>query len=142
MSELDPALLDLFGRRRLSVLATLRGNGRPQLSNVLHAWDPATRTARISVTADRAKTRNVVRDPRVSLHVTSEDFWSYAVLEGTARLGPVAAAPDDEGVRQLVDLYRSLQGEHPDWDDYARAMVAERRQVLSVTAEHVYGTTR
>ncbi|MVA75102.1 TIGR03618 family F420-dependent PPOX class oxidoreductase [Auraticoccus sp. F435] len=142
MSELDPALLALFGEQRTSVLATLRRNGRPQLSNVLHAWDPRTATARISVTADRAKTRNAARDPRASLHVTSSDFWSYAVLEGDAELGPVATEPGDEGVRQLVELYRTLRGEHPDWEDYTRAMIAERRQVLSVRAQHVYGSVR
>ncbi|WP_114558828.1 PPOX class F420-dependent oxidoreductase [Desertihabitans aurantiacus] len=143
MTDLDPALLSLLDQSSKSVLVTLRRNGRPQLSNVMHAFDAATATARISVTADRAKTRNAARDPRVSLHVSSDDFWSYAVLEGTAELGPVAEHPDDEGVRQLVQLYRDVSGrEHPDWDDYARAMVAERRQVLTVRGEHVYGMTR
>ncbi|RCK69905.1 PPOX class F420-dependent oxidoreductase [Desertihabitans brevis] len=143
MTDLDPALLSLFEQSSKSVLVTLRRNGRPQLSNVLHAFDARSATARISVTADRAKTRNAARDPRVSLHVSSDDFWSYAVLEGTAELGPLAEHPDDEGVRQLVQLYRDVSGqEHPDWDDYARAMVAEGRQVLTVRGEHVYGMTR
>lgn len=142
MSELDPGLLALFDTQRRSVLVTLRRDGRPQLSNVLHHWDAATSTATISVTADRAKTRNATRDPRVSLHVTSEDFWSYAVLDGRAVLGPVATDPHDEAVARLVEYYRHVAGEHPDWEEYRRAQVAERRQLLSVTAEHVYGSVR
>ena len=142
MSEPDARLLALFDVQRRSVLVTLRRNGRPQLSNVLHHWDAQTSTANISVTADRAKTRNVLRDPRVSLHVTSEDFWSYAVLDGEAVLGPVATDPDDDAVTQLVDHYRRVAGEHPDWDEYRRAQVTERRQLLGVTAEHVYGSAR
>ncbi|SDD47634.1 PPOX class F420-dependent oxidoreductase [Auraticoccus monumenti] len=140
MSELDPRLLALFDAQRRSVLVTLRRDGRPQLSNVMHHWDAATSTATISVTADRAKTRNASRDPRVSLHVTTEDFWSYAVLDGRAVLGPVATDPGDEAVAGLVEYYRRVAGEHPDWDEFRRAQVAERRQLLSVTAEHVYGS--
>ena len=94
---------------------------------------------RISITADRAKYRNLVRDPRASLHVTADDFWSYVVLEGEADLAPVAAAPDDATVEELIDLYRSVNGEHPDWDDYRAAMVADRRAVLRLRPTHAYG---
>lgn len=133
-------LLDLVASQNKAILATLKRDGRPQLSNVLYAWDPDTRTARVSVTADRAKTRNAARDPRVSLHVSAPDFWSYAVLEGDADLSAVAADPHDAAVDELVETYRAATGhEHEDWDAFRRAMIEERRQVLRVRAGRVYG---
>ncbi|MEZ0493467.1 PPOX class F420-dependent oxidoreductase [Kineococcus sp. TBRC 1896] len=133
------ALLDLVGSTRNSVLATLKRDGRPQLSNVTHHYDPDRRLVRVSVTADRAKARNLERDPRASLHVTSEDFWSWAVVEGEVSLSAVAQREDDEAVTELVDLYRALAGEHPDWDDYRRTMVRDRRRVVRLPVGHVYG---
>ncbi|MPQ98019.1 TIGR03618 family F420-dependent PPOX class oxidoreductase [Modestobacter sp. I12A-02628] len=138
-ATLEHRLLSFVATQRQGVLVTLKADGRPQLSNVLYAWDPDTRTARVSVTADRAKTRNLQRDPRASLHVTSPDFWTWAVLESTAELTPVAADPHDDTVDQLVALYRSLSGEHPDWDAYRASMVTDRRLVVRLTAGHVYG---
>jgi PPOX class probable F420-dependent enzyme len=139
----EQALLDLVAGGNKGVLATLRRAGRPQLSNVLYAWDAATRTARVSVTADRAKTRNAARDPRVSLHVSAPDFWSYAVLDGTAELSDVAAGPHDAAADELVDTYRAAAGrEHPDWEEFRATMVTERRQVLRVRADRVYGMAR
>ncbi|GAB2664759.1 PPOX class F420-dependent oxidoreductase [Prescottella soli] len=133
-------LLDLVASQNKAILATLKRDGRPQLSNVLYAWDPGTRTARVSVTADRAKTRNAARDPRVSLHVSAPDFWSYAVLEGDAELSAVAADPHDAAVDELVETYRAAAGrEHEDWDQFRRAMIDERRQVLRIHADRVYG---
>ncbi|MFC9790935.1 PPOX class F420-dependent oxidoreductase [Rhodococcus sp. NPDC127528] len=135
----DP-LLDLLAANSRGVLATVKRDGRPQLSNVVYAWDPDTRTARVSVTADRAKTRNAARDPRVSLHVSAADFWSYAVLEGDAELSAVAADPHDAAADELVEVFRAASGrEHPDWEEFRRAMVDERRQVLRVRATRVYG---
>ncbi|RVW07469.1 PPOX class F420-dependent oxidoreductase [Prescottella agglutinans] len=133
-------LLDLVASHNKAILATLKRDGRPQLSNVLYAWDPDTRTAKVSVTADRAKTRNAARDPRVSLHVSADDFWSYAVLEGGAELSAVAADPHDAAVDELVETYRAATGhEREDWEEFRRAMVEERRQVLRVHADRVYG---
>ena len=74
-----------------------RRDGRPQLSNVVYALG-GDDVIRISVTDGRAKTANLRRDPRASLHVSRDDFWAYAVVEGTARLLPVAGAPDDAEV--------------------------------------------
>lgn len=123
------------------VVVTIKRDGRPQLSNVLFAAGDDG-LIRVSVTDGRAKTANLRRDPRVSLHVTAPDFWSYAVIEGVADLTPVAAASDDATVEELVGLYRSMRGEHPDWDDYRRAMVADRRLVLRIHPEHAYGMVR
>jgi PPOX class probable F420-dependent enzyme len=130
--------LTFVRERRNGVLTTIRRDGRPQLSNIVYAVDD-TGTIRISVTADRAKTRNLERDPRASLYVCRDDFWAYAVIDGTASLTPVAAAPADATVDELVDLYRSLSGEHDDWDDYRAAMVRDRRLVLRITPTAAYG---
>lgn len=139
-ADADRALLEIVAAQNKAVLATLKRDGRPQLSNVMYAWDPDTRTARLSVTAGRAKTRNAGRDPRVSLHVSAPDFWSYAVLEGEAELSPVAADPHDATVDELVAVYRAATGrEHEDWEGFRRAMVDEHRVVLRVPAAHVYG---
>ena len=134
--------LGFLAGRRWGVLTTLKRDGRPQLSNVGYAYDPQSRLIRVSVTADRAKTRNLQRDPRVTLHVSSDDFWSWVAVEGTAELTPVAADPHDPTVEELVAYYRGVSGEHPDWDDYRRAMVADRRLVVRFTPEHSYGQVR
>ncbi|MEU2177069.1 PPOX class F420-dependent oxidoreductase [Nocardia sp. NPDC019219] len=132
------AAVDFARDHRRSVLTTIRRNGRPQLSNVLHVVGDDGRI-RISITADRAKYHNLVRDPWAALHVTREDFFAYAVLEGPVELTPVATAPDDPTVDALVDYYRTANGEHPDWDEYRDAMVADRRALVLFTPTHAYG---
>jgi len=96
-------------------------------------------TLLVSLTDDRAKTKNLRRDPRASLYVLGDNFFQYVVLEAAAELSPVAAAPDDDTVDALVAYYRAGQGEHPDWDEYRAAMVADRRLVLTLRPERAYG---
>ena len=139
----DP-LAALISQRHSGVLATLKSDGRPQLSNVSYAFSGGTSAAevgviRVSITATRAKYRNLQRDPRASLHVSAPDFWSYAVAEGEAQLSPVAAEPHDDTVEGLIALYREIQGEHPDWDDFRRAMVADQRVLLRIVVSRIYG---
>ncbi|MFC5926111.1 PPOX class F420-dependent oxidoreductase [Micromonospora vulcania] len=133
------ALTDLIANRPMGVLATIKRDGRPQLSTVVHSLDRESGIIRISVTEGRAKTANLRRDPRASFHVSSEDGWAYAVAEARAELTAPAAEPDDATVEELVGVYRSLRGEHPDWDDYRRAMVADGRLVLRLHVERIYG---
>jgi PPOX class probable F420-dependent enzyme len=133
----EQQLLDLVASKHQGVLVTLKRDGRPQLSNIAYALGDGV--VRISVTDDRAKTRNLRRDPRASLYVVRDDFWSYAVVEGDAELSPVAADPHDSTVDELVDLYRVLAGDHPDWDDYRAAMVRDRRLVVRLPVGRVYG---
>ena len=133
------ALLGLLSEGHGGVLVTLKRDGRPQLSNVSHAYYPDERIIRVSITDDRAKTRNLRRDPRASYHVTAADRWAYTVAEGTAELTPVAQEPYDETVEELVRLYRDVLGEHPDWDDFRAAMVRDRRVVLRLKVERAYG---
>jgi PPOX class probable F420-dependent enzyme len=132
------AALEFVAAHRRGVLVTLRGDGRPQLSNIFYLTGPDG-SVRVSVTDDRAKTVNVRRDPRVQLYVTREDFFAYVVLDGTASLSPVAAEVDDPVVDELVDMYRLASGEHPDWDEFRRAMVADGRLVLTLSASRAYG---
>ncbi len=117
---------------------TLRSDGRPQSSNIAFGVGDDG-IVRISVTDDRAKTRNLRRDPRASLHVNRADFYAYVVLEGDADLSPVAARPDDATVEELIELYRGLQGDHPDWTEYREAMVADRRLVVRLRPSRAYG---
>ncbi|WP_377271295.1 PPOX class F420-dependent oxidoreductase [Peterkaempfera sp. SMS 1(5)a] len=139
VEAVSPALEALLSGARTVALVALKRDGRPQLSNVSCFFDPVTRIARISTTADRAKTANLRRDPRASLYATSPGFAAYAVAEGTAELTPVAADPQDAVVEELVELYRLIAGEHPDWDEYRAAMVADRRLVVRLRVERVYG---
>mgnify|MGYP001458287835 CR=1 FL=1 len=132
--------LDYIRPRKNGVLVALKRDGRPQLSNITYALG-ADDVVRISITAGRAKYANLERDARASLYVSQEDFWGYVVLEGAADLAPVAVAPADPTVDELVALYRSVAGEHPDWDDYRRAMVADRRAVVRLRATRAYGMT-
>ncbi|MFZ4156652.1 PPOX class F420-dependent oxidoreductase [Streptomyces pseudogriseolus] len=136
------ALLALLTEGHGGVLVTLKRDGRPQLSNVTHAYYPDERVIRVSLTDDRAKTRNLRRDPRASYHVTTQDRWAYTVAEGTAELTPVAGQPYDETVEELIRLYRDVNGEHPDWEDYRAAMVRDRRLVLRLHVERAYGIPR
>lgn len=129
----------LFGTGPRGVLVTLKRDGRPQLSNVGYLYDEMSRVAVISVTDTRAKTRNLWRDGRASFYVTTADLGRYAVGEGVAELSPVAHEPHDLVVDQLVDHYRALQGEHPDWPEFRWAMVEERRLLLHLALTHAYG---
>jgi PPOX class probable F420-dependent enzyme len=133
-------LRDRIGERGLGVLVTIKRDGRPQLSNVSYAYDAARNLVRVSLTDNRAKTANLRRDPRASLYVGDPNGSSYIVLEGKAELSAVAAEPDDAVVEELIDVYRAASGkEHPDWDDYRRAMVDDRRLAFSMTVDHAYG---
>jgi len=135
----DDKLLAVISNNSLGVLATIKRDGRPQLSNVSYYFDPRKLTISASITEPRAKTRNLRRDPRASMHVSCDDGWSYAVAEGNAVLTPPAAAEDDDTVEALIALYRNIVGEHPDWDDYRRAMVEDRRVVMTLPITHLYG---
>lgn len=135
----DDKLLAVIAGNSLGVLATIKRDGRPQLSNVAYHFDSRALTISVSITEPRAKTRNLRRDPRASIHVSSDDGWSYAVAEGDAVLTPPAADPGDETVEGLIALYRQISGEHSDWDDYRRAMVDDRRVLMTLPISHVYG---
>ena len=114
-----------------AVMATRRGNGAPQMSIVACNIDGEGR-AIVSTRETAVKTKNARRDPRVSLCILPDDGWSgqWIQVEGTAE---VLSLP--EAMEPLVDYYRSTAGEHPDWDDYRRAMVDDQRLLIRITVE-------
>ena len=116
------------------ILTTYRRDGQAQLSPVSAGVDAEGRII-ISVTEDRAKTKNARRDPRVALCVFTERFYgAWAQVEGTAEL---VDGPDR--IDALVDYYRRLSGEHPDWDDYRAAMERDRRVLLRFSVVRASG---
>ena len=124
---------------RLGVLATIKSNGMPQLSPVTPFFDAAAGVVYVSMTEGRAKTANLRRDPRAALEVTSPDGWAWATAEGTVTLTGPGDDPRGPEVEALVDYYRSAAGEHLDWDEYRSVMVADRRVLMALSVERVYG---
>jgi PPOX class probable F420-dependent enzyme len=135
-------LEQLLGDHGRGVLTTLKADGRPQLATIDFCYDAGARVARISTVDGSAKVANLRRDPRASLYVGSADLASYAVAEGEVEISAVAAEPDDATVEELIDVYRRIQGEHPDWPDYRAAMVRDRRLVLRLNVTKFYGLVR
>lgn len=128
--------MDLDGARAFladhhhAVLITLRADGRPQASPVMAGVDADGKVA-ISTREPAVKTRNVRRDPRVSLCVLSDGFVGpWVQVDGRAEIVPLPEAMDG-----LIDLYRSAAGEHPDWDDFRAAMERDRRVLLRIDIE-------
>lgn len=128
--------LDAFGQRNVVVMATIGVDGRPQLS-LVRPW-VHDGLIEVSLTERRVKTRNLRNDGRASFLAASVDDTSFVVAEGDAHLTDTTTEPDDDTGRQLAQLYRALAGEHPDWDDYHRTMVHDRRLVARVTVTHTY----
>ena len=108
------------------ILATARTDGRPQMSPISVAVDDQGRAV-VSTREAAYKVRNIRRDPRVSVCVTSDDFWKWIQIDGTAT---VVSLP--EAMEPLVEYYRTVSGEHPDWDDYRRAMEEQRRVIIRI----------
>jgi PPOX class probable F420-dependent enzyme len=124
-----------------SVLTTIRRDGKPQLSNVLHVVRDDGVIV-VSTRAVTAKYHNLRREPWAALKVDGQNVWSYAVIEADASFSEVAQAPDDDAVEELVEYYRAVSGEHPDWDDYRRSMVADQRVVVRLSPTRAYGLLR
>ena len=138
--ELDEAMATARATHQ-SVLTTIRSDGRPQLSNVLH-YVREDGVIVVSTTAGTAKYKNLRREPWAALKVDGSSFWSYAVLEAEASLSEVAADPHDAAVDELVEVYRALSGEHDDWDDYRASLGRDQRVVVRIRPTHAYGLLR
>jgi PPOX class probable F420-dependent enzyme len=133
-------LWDAVVAGNLGTLATIKRDGRPQLSDVNYTAGPASRVLRASTRNSLAKTHNLRRDPRASMRVAGPGGAGYVVVEGTAEFSGVSADEHDATVEELIEVYRLIGGkEHPDWDDYRRAMVADGRVVLRLHVEKLYG---
>lgn len=129
----------LLADARLGVLATIKSSGLPQLSPVTPFYDRGAGVLYVSMTEGRAKTANLRRDPRAAIEVTSPDGWAWATAEGSVKLTGPGADPHGPEVEALVDYYRNAAGEHPDWDEYRSVMVSDRRVLMAMTVERVYG---
>lgn len=135
---LDPDVRAWLADRHEAVLVTLRADGTPQTSNVVTSFDGEAFA--VSVTEDRAKTRNLRRDDRAVLHVLGADFWSYASVTCEARLSEVSTEPGDATGRALLALHDAVAGEaHDDPDEFFAAMVADRRLVLRLVPRSAVG---
>lgn len=129
----------LLAESRLGVLATIKSDGRPQLSPVMPFYDKEAGVLYVSMTEGRAKTANLRRDPRAALEVTGPDGWSWATAEGPVTLIGPGTDPEGREVEALVDYYRRASGEHPDWAEYRSVMVSDRRVLMVMAVDHVYG---
>jgi PPOX class probable F420-dependent enzyme len=135
MTAFDPH--KLLAESRLGILATIKSNGLPQLSPVQPSYDQGV--IYVSTSDRTAKVANLRRDPRAALEVTSPDGWAWATAEGTVTLTGPGTDPHGPEVQALVDYYRMAAGEHPDWDEYRSVMVSDRRVLIALTVDHVYG---
>lgn len=122
--------------RHEGILATIRRDGRPQLSSILYFLDDDGRI-KISTTRPTAKVHNLRRDPRAAFHVTGRNFFEYVVVEGTAEF------IEGEGILpELRRYYTRVSGEHPNWAEYDAAMIREQRLLLSISVDRAYGMLR
>ncbi|WP_136517995.1 PPOX class F420-dependent oxidoreductase [Cellulomonas telluris] len=125
-----PGLLDFVRPRHHMLLVTARADGRPQVSPVSGGVDEQGRIV-ISTYPGRAKTRNAERDARVSVCVLSDDWnGAWVQVDGTAEVLHMPEAED-----ALVDYYRCIAGEHPDWDEYRAAMRLQGKSLVRITPE-------
>ena len=129
----------LLADSRLGVLATIKADGRPQLSPVTPYYDREAGVIYVSMTEGRAKTANLRRDPRAAVEVTSGEGTAWATAEGAVELIGPGSDPYGPEVEALVDYYRRAAGEHPDWDEYRSVMVSDRRVLMVMTVTRVYG---
>ncbi|MEG3635908.1 PPOX class F420-dependent oxidoreductase [Micromonospora palythoicola] len=122
------ALLEFLRPRHRVVLLTTRADGRPQSSPVSAGLDTQGRLV-ISTYPERAKVANIRRDPRVSACVLSDDWdGPWVQVDGTAE---VLDLP--EALEPLVEYFRSISGEHPDWDEYREAMRRQGKSLIRIT---------
>jgi PPOX class probable F420-dependent enzyme len=132
-------LLDFVRTRHHLVLVTTRTDGRPQVSPVTGGVDDAGRIA-ISTYPGRAKANNLRRRPAASVLVLSDEWDdAWVQVDGTAE---VLDMPSEEAEDGLVEYYRCIAGEHPDWEEYRQAMVNDRRLVFTLRPTSAYGMVR
>ena len=134
----EQQMLALIAGTNQAILAGVRRDGYPHLTNVLYLWDAAERVARVSTTADRVKGRIMQRDGRAALHVAGPHFWSYAVAECDAETSAVASRPGDEACRELLRVHSAFYSELDEHDFYEQ-MIKARRMVVRLRVRRLYG---
>jgi PPOX class probable F420-dependent enzyme len=127
--DLDAAR-SFMGDNHRAVMATTRGDGRPQMSAIAVGVDAEGRAV-VSSTEGTVKVRNLRRDPRVSVFVMNPEFFGpWIQVDGIATVVPLP-----EALEPLVDYYRRVAGEHPNWDEYRQAMVDQQRVIIRIDIE-------
>ncbi len=122
--------LELFRHNHRAVLATRRRDGRPQMSPIVQAVGNDGLIL-ISTRAGAMKVHNIMRDPRVSICAMNDNFFGkWAQVDGTAK---IVAMPDAMALLRFA--YVQVAGEHPNWDEFERDMVAQRRVAVAISAE-------
>ena len=123
-------LLDFIRPRHHAIVITARADGRPQASPVTCGVDEAGRIV-VSTYPERAKTRNARRNAQASVLILSDDFGgAWVQIDGDIEVIDMPEAAD-----ALVDYYRSIAGEHPDWDEYRQAMIRQGKSLLRITPQ-------
>jgi PPOX class probable F420-dependent enzyme len=135
----DEALSDLLGRQQFGTLATIKRSGHPHLTTMAYSWDPTARMLRFSTTADRGKVQHLRRNPRAALHVAGGDVWSYAVAEGESVVSESTTVPGDAVGRELLEMIPKA-GRPADEAAFLQELVAERRVVIRMKVDRLYGT--
>ncbi|MFI6639653.1 pyridoxamine 5'-phosphate oxidase family protein [Streptomyces sp. NPDC050504] len=123
----DAELVRLVQRQQFGTLATVKRSGHPHLSTVVYTWDADARTLRISATADRLKVRQILREPRVALHIAGPDPWSFAVAEGEARIEELDGDVVGDGVGDGGPVKDG-------------ALLPDRRVWITIQVGRLYGT--
>lgn len=124
------ALLEFLRPRHRGLLVTTRSNGRPQMSPVTCGVDTEGRIV-VSTYPQRAKASNARRDARVSMCVLSDDWdGPYVQVDGRAEVLDMPEALDG-----LVEYFRCISGEHPDWDEYREAMAQQNKSLIRIDIE-------
>ncbi|MGW0598909.1 PPOX class F420-dependent oxidoreductase [Streptomyces sp. NPDC002776] len=135
----DEALSALLGKQQFGTLATVKRSGHPHLTTMLYSWDPEARIVRFSTTADRIKIGHLRRNPRASVHVQGGDVWSFAVAEGDAEVSETTTEPGDAVGRELLGMIPAT-AKPEDEDAFLEQLVAERRVVIRLKVDRLYGT--
>ena len=135
--ELDEALA-WVAEKTHGILITIRRDGRAQSSDISFTLKDGKFC--ISATASRAKTRNLLKDDRAVLHVTSPKTWSYISFDGTVEVTSPAQTKNDEVNQELAEIYQRILGEeHPNWEEFQQAMINDGRLVLRFVPHSAVG---
>jgi PPOX class probable F420-dependent enzyme len=135
----DEAASKLLAGQQFGTLATVKRSGHPHLTTMLYSWDSEARIVRFSTTADRVKVRQLHRDPRAALHVRGGDVWSFAVAEGEAEVSEITTVPGDVVGRELLAMIPQA-AKPEDEEAFLAQLVAERRVVIRLKVDRLYGT--
>ena len=135
--DLDQAL-EWAAEKNQGILITIRQDGRAQSSDISFTLKEGKFC--ISATTSRAKTRNLLRDDRAVLHITSHETWSYISFDGSVEVTAPAKTKNDDTNQELAEIYQQILGEeHPNWDEFQQAMIDDKRLVLRFVPQRAVG---